>query len=221
MSIQSTPTRPVEENPAFQPDRVVIILEAILLTMPEPLSISDFKKLFEGNIDKKTLHESLAILSEKWRDSGIELVSVAGGWRFQSKPEMQVFLDRLSPQRPPRYSRAVMETLAIIAYRQPVTRGDIEEIRGVAVSAQIIKTLESRGWIEIIGQRDVPGRPYLYATTRHFLDDLNLQSLEQLPSLDSFNSLDLSADKVEPVDTDITAIQESGKPATHEPTQLL
>lgn len=221
MSIQSTPTRPVEENPAFQPDRVVIILEAILLTMPEPLSISDFKKLFEGNIDKKILHESLAILSEKWRDSGIELVSVAGGWRFQSKPEMQVFLDRLSPQRPPRYSRAVMETLAIIAYRQPVTRGDIEEIRGVAVSAQIIKTLESRGWIEIIGQRDVPGRPYLYATTRHFLDDLNLQSLEQLPSLDSFNSLDLSADKAEPVDTDITAIQESGKPATHEPTQLL
>ncbi len=197
MSTQSTPTKPVEENPTFQPDRVVIILEAILLTTPEPLSISDFKKLFEGNIDKKTLHESLAILGEKWRDSGIELVSVAGGWRFQSKPEMRVFLDRLNPQRPPRYSRAVMETLAIIAYRQPVTRGDIEEIRGVAVSAQIIKTLESRGWIEIIGQRDVPGRPYLYATTRHFLDDLNLQSLEQLPSLDSFNSLDLSADKAE------------------------
>lgn len=220
MSTQSILTKPTEAT-AFQPDQVVRILETVLLTTPEPLSISDLKKLFEGNIDKKTLHESLTILSEKWHDSGIELISVAGGWRFQSKPEMQVFLDRLSPQRPPRYSRAVMETLAIIAYRQPVTRGDIEEIRGVAVSTQIIKTLESRGWIETIGQRDIPGRPYLYATTRHFLDDLNLQSLEQLPSLDSFNSLDLSADEAEPVDTDTTTIQESGEPASHEPTQLL
>ncbi|HRN81559.1 SMC-Scp complex subunit ScpB [Nitrosomonas europaea] len=220
MSTQSILTKPTEAT-AFQPDQVVRILETVLLTTPEPLSISDLKKLFEGNIDKKTLHESLTILSEKWHDSGIELISVAGGWRFQSKPEMQVFLDRLSPQRPPRYSRAVMETLAIIAYRQPVTRGDIEEIRGVAVSTQIIKTLESRGWIETIGQRDIPGRPYLYATTRHFLDDLNLQSLEQLPSLDSFNSLDLSADEAESVDTDTTTIQESGEPASHEPTQLL
>lgn len=219
MSTQSILTKPTEAT-AFQPDQVVRILETVLLTTPEPLSISDLKKLFEGNIDKKTLHESLTILSEKWHDSGIELISVAGGWRFQSKPEMQVFLDRLSPQRPPRYSRAVMETLAIIAYRQPVTRGDIEEIRGVAVSTQIIKTLESRGWIETIGQRDIPGRPYLYATTRHFLDDLNLQSLEQLPSLDSFNSLE-SADEAEPVDTDTTTIQESGEPASHEPTQLL
>lgn len=219
MSTQSILTKSTEAT-AFQPDQVVRILETVLLTTPEPLSISDLKKLFEGNIDKKTLHESLTILSEKWHDSGIELISVAGGWRFQSKPEMQVFLDRLSPQRPLRYSRAVMETLAIIAYRQPVTRGDIEEIRGVAVSTQIIKTLESRGWIETIGQRDIPGRPYLYATTRHFLDDLNLQSLEQLPSLDSFNSLE-SADEAEPVDTDTTTIQESGEPATHEPTQLL
>jgi len=204
MSTQSILTKPTEAT-AFQPDQVVRILETVLLTTPEPLSISDLKKLFEGNIDKKTLHESLTILSEKWHDSGINLVSVAGGWRFQSKPEMQVFL----------------ETLAIIAYRQPVTRGDIEEIRGVAVSTQIIKTLESRGWIETIGQRDIPGKPYLYATTRHFLDDLNLQSLEQLPSLDSFNSLDLSADEAESVDTDTTTIQESGEPASHEPTQLL
>jgi len=219
MFTQSILTQSTEAT-GFQPDQIVRILETVLLTTPEPLSISDLKKLFEGDIDKKTLHESLTILSEKWHDSGIELISVAGGWRFQSKPEMQVFLDRLSPQRPPRYSRAVMETLAIIAYRQPVTRGDIEEIRGVAVSTQIIKTLESRGWIETIGQRDIPGRPYLYATTRHFLDDLNLQSLEQLPSLDSFNPLDPSADEAEPVDTD-TTIQESGEPATHEPTQLL
>lgn len=222
MSTQSILTQSTEAT-GFQPDQIVRILETVLLTTPEPLSISDLKKLFEGDIDKKTLHESLTILSEKWHDSGIELISVAGGWRFQSKPEMQVFLDRLSPQKPPRYSRAVMETLAIIAYRQPVTRGDIEEIRGVAVSTQIIKTLESRGWIETIGQRDIPGRPYLYATTRHFLDDLNLQSLEQLPSLDSFNLLDLSADEAEPVntDTDTTTIQGSDEPAIHEPTQLL
>ncbi len=176
-------------------DQVVRVVEAALLTTSEPLTINDLKKLFEGNIDKKMLHESLAILDEKWRNSGIELVLVAGGWRFQSKPEMQIFLDRLNPQRPPRYSRAVMETLAIIAYRQPVTRGDIEEIRGVAVSTQVIKTLESRGWIETIGQREIPGKPYLYATTRHFLDDLNLQSLEQLPSLENFNSLNISAEE--------------------------
>ena len=212
MSTQSILTRPVEEHPAFQPDQVVRILETVLLTTSEPLSVGDLKKLFEGGIDKKILHESLTVLSEKWHDSGIELVSVAGGWRFQSKPEMQVFLNRLSPQRPPRYSRAVMETLAIIAYQQPVTRGDIEEIRGVAVSAQIIKTLESRGWIETIGQRDIPGRPYLYATTQHFLDDLNLQSLEQLPSLDSFNPLDLSIDEAETINTDATTIQESNEP---------
>lgn len=218
MSTQSIPTRPIEENPVFQPDQVARVLETALLTTADPLSISDLKKLFEGNIDKKTLHQSLAILGEKWNDGGIELVSVAGGWRFQSKPEMQVFLDRLSPQRSPRYSRAVMETLAIIAYRQPVTRGDIEEIRGVAVSAQIIKTLESRSWIETIGQRDIPGRPYLYATTRHFLDDLNLQSLEQLPSLDSFNPLDLSVDETEPANTETVTTQESDEAATHEST---
>ncbi|MCC6916178.1 SMC-Scp complex subunit ScpB [Nitrosomonas sp.] len=198
--------------------QITRILEAALLTTSEPLTIDDFKKLFDGGIDKKTLQELLVNLGKKWHDSGIELVSVAGGWRFQSKPEMQVFLDRLSPQRPPRYSRAVMETLAIIAYRQPVTRGDIEAIRGVAVSAQIIKTLESRGWIETIGQRDIPGRPYLYATTRHFLDDLNLQSLEQLPALDSFNPLDPLINEATPDDTEVPAMQESGKSATHEST---
>jgi len=128
---------------------------------------------------------------------------------------MQVFLDRLNPQKPPRYSRAVMETLAIIAYRQPVTRGDIEEIRGVAVSTQIIKALESRNWIETVGQRDIPGRPYLYATTQCFLDDLNLQSLEQLPSLESFNPLDLAIDNTESVNTE-TALRNSGDSLVNE-----
>ncbi|SFU71138.1 condensin subunit ScpB [Nitrosomonas eutropha] len=214
MSTPAILTEPVEANLVLSlNDQIVRVVEAALLTTSEPLIINDLKKLFEGDIDKKILQESLTILDKKWRDSGIELVSVAGGWRFQSKPEMQIFLDRLSPQRPPRYSRAVMETLAIIAYRQPVTRGDIEEIRGVAVSTQVIKTLESRGWIETIGQREIPGKPYLYATTRHFLDDLNLQSLEQLPSLENFNSLNISAEE-KPNDQGID--QESSKSAIHE-----
>ncbi|MXS85086.1 SMC-Scp complex subunit ScpB [Nitrosomonas sp. HPC101] len=220
MSNPAIPIESVEAHPVHSPDQIVRIIEAALLTASEPLAISDLMKLFEGNVDKKTLLASLIILSGKWCDSGIELVSVAGGWRFQSKPEMQVFIDRLSPQRPPRYSRAVMETLTIIAYRQPVTRGDIEAIRGVAVSTPIIKTLESRGWIETIGQRDIPGRPYLYATTQHFLDDLNLQSLEQLPSLNNFDPLDLSATATatESIDMEISTVQESDKSVTHEPT---
>ncbi|ABI60267.1 MULTISPECIES: SMC-Scp complex subunit ScpB [Nitrosomonas] len=214
MSTPAILTEPIEANLVLSlNDQVVRVVEAALLTTSEPLTINDLKKLFEGNIDKKMLHESLTILDEKWCNSGIELVLVAGGWRFQSKPEMQIFLDRLNPQRPPRYSRAVMETLAIIAYRQPVTRGDIEEIRGVAVSTQVIKTLESRGWIETIGQREIPGKPYLYATTRHFLDDLNLQSLEQLPSLENFNSLNISAEEKL---NDQRIDQESGESSIHE-----
>lgn len=181
-------------NLLFSQEQITNVLETALLTTSEPLSLNELNKLFEGKIDNKTLQAALMFLDKKWHDSGIELVTVAGGWRFQSKPEMQVFLDRLNPQKPPRYSRAVMETLAVIAYRQPVTRGDIEEIRGVAVSTPIIRTLELRGWIETIGQRDTPGRPYLYATTQHFLDDLNLQSLEQLPSLESFKSLEEPTD---------------------------
>ncbi|WP_292979817.1 SMC-Scp complex subunit ScpB [Nitrosomonas sp.] len=218
MSTPSSPTEVSEKGSVFPPDQIARVIETALLITPEPLAIHDLKQLFADEIDKKTLLESLAVLSEKWRDSGIALVAVAGGWRFQSKPEMQIFLDRLNPQRPPRYSRAVMETLAVIAYRQPVTRGDIEEIRGVAVSAQIIKTLESRGWIETIGQRDVPGRPYLYATTQQFLDDLNLLSLDQLPSLESFNSLELSVGETEPVDEEAETTQESGESAIQEST---
>jgi segregation and condensation protein B len=128
-------------------------------------------------------------LRTDWQGRGVELVNVASGWRFCTRPEYQKFLDRLNPQKPPRYSRAVMETLAIIAYRQPVTRGDIEDIRGVTVSSNIIKTLETRGWIDVVGYREVPGRPALYATTRLFLDDLNLQSLEELPPLEELGSL--------------------------------
>lgn len=163
---------------------LIRVLEAALLTSQEPLPITELKKLFDGTISSKELHVLLAELSNQWQEKGIELVNVASGWRFQSRPEMQIYLEKLNPQKPPRYSRAVLETLAIIAYRQPVTRGDIEEIRGVAVSSAILKTLETRGWIEIVGHRNVPGRPQLYATTANFLDDLNLQSLDQLPPLD-------------------------------------
>ncbi|SDY18292.1 SMC-Scp complex subunit ScpB [Nitrosomonas sp. Nm58] len=184
MSNQPNPPLPSETPTSFNQHEIIKILETALLTAQEPLAISEVKKLFEGEVSSKTLHALLEELRDKWRDSGIELVNVAGGWRFRSKPEMQVFLDRLNPQKPPRYSRAILETLAIIAYRQPVTRGDIEEIRGVAVSSTILKTLEIRGWIEAVGQRNVPGRPTLYATTETFLNDLNLRSLEQLPPLD-------------------------------------
>ncbi|MDT8363370.1 MAG: SMC-Scp complex subunit ScpB [Nitrosomonas sp.] len=170
------------------------VLETALLTSQTPLPLSQLKKLFaDDKINNHDLLGLLRLLTEKWKDSGLILVEVASGWRFQSKPEMQVFLERLNRQSPPRYSRAVMETLAIIAYRQPVTRGDIEAIRGVAVSTAIIKTLESRRWIESVGQRDVPGRPLLYGTTEYFLDDFNLQRLEQLPPLDNLEQLENAA----------------------------
>jgi len=173
-----------------QSAEAIKILETALLTSPAPLSLNQLRKLFDDKTDYCGLRELLRLLAEKWQDSGLTLVEVASGWRFQSKPEMQVFLERLNPQSPPRYSRAVMETLAIIAYRQPVTRGDIEAIRGVTVSATIIKTLESRRWIETVGQREVPGRPLLYATTEYFLDDFNLQNLEQLPPLENLDQFE-------------------------------
>ncbi len=185
MSDQSSLTIPASQSTLLsqQPDQIQI-LEAALLTSQEPLPVSELKKLFDGAINSKQLLAMLAELSNQWQGKGIELVEVASGWRFQSRLELQVYLEKLNPQKPPRYSRAVLEILAIIAYRQPVTRGDIEEIRGVTVSSAILKTLETRGWIEVVGQRNVPGRPQLYATTANFLDDLNLQSLEQLPPLD-------------------------------------
>lgn len=151
--------------------------------------MSELKKLFDEELSTEILRRLLEELRGDWEGKGVELVNVASGWRFHARPEMQKFLDRLNPQKPPRYSRAVLETLAIIAYRQPVTRGDIEEIRGVAVSSQILKALEARGWIVAVGHRDVPGRPVLYATTADFLNDLNLRSLEELPPLEELGSL--------------------------------
>lgn len=161
-----------------------IVLETALLTAQQPLPLSELRRLFADELNADTLRALLDELRGDWSGRGIELVALASGWRFQSAPLMRPYLDRLNPEKPPKYSRAVMETLAIIAYRQPVTRGDIEEIRGVTVSSQVIKALEDRGWVETIGHREAPGRPALFATTRQFLDDLGLRSLEELPALD-------------------------------------
>jgi len=160
------------------------VLETALICASQPMSVRDMRALFADQLGADTLRSLLEELSLDWAGRGVELVALATGWRFQSRPEMREYLDRLNPEKPPRYSRAVLETLAIIAYRQPVTRGDIEDIRGVVVSSQIIKQLEDRNWIEAIGHRDAPGRPALYATTRQFLDDLGLESLDRLPVLD-------------------------------------
>jgi segregation and condensation protein B len=159
------------------------VLEAALICAHEPLPLAALRALFDDQVGLDTLKGLLQELAADWAGRGVELVALASGWRFQSRPEMREYLDRLNPEKPPRYSRAVLETLAIVAYRQPVTRGDIEDIRGVAVGTQIVKQLEDRGWIESIGHREAPGRPALYATTRQFLDDLGLASLEQLPAL--------------------------------------
>jgi segregation and condensation protein B len=160
------------------------VLEAALLASSEPVSLNELKRLFDNEISAETLKNLLEELRADWSGRAVELVSLASGWRFQTTLEFQPYLERLTPEKPPRYSRAVMETLAIIAYRQPVTRGDIEDIRGVTVSSQIIQTLESRGWIDTVGHRETPGRPALYATTRRFLDDLGLRSLQELPPLE-------------------------------------
>ena len=192
------------------PAEVKRILEAALLASPEPLGLPELKKLFDGEIGTDTLRNLLTEVAEDWKGRAVELVHVASGWRFQTTTEFHPYVERLAPEKPPRYSRAVMETLAIIAYRQPVTRGDIEDIRGVTVSTQIIQTLEARGWIDAVGHRETPGRPALYATTRKFLDDLGLRSLEELPPLEEIaQTLSL-----EPVPT-----AEAGtRPANSEPS---
>ena len=159
------------------------IVEAALLTAGEPVAIGTLAKLFDPALDTLAVQQLLAEIATDWTGKSVELVQVASGWRFQCKPAVQSYLDRLTPEKPPRYSRAVMETLAIIAYKQPVTRGDIEAIRGVAVSTNIVKTLEDRQWVEVVGHRETPGRPALYATTKTFLDDLGLSALSELPSL--------------------------------------
>ncbi|WP_295624374.1 SMC-Scp complex subunit ScpB [uncultured Nitrosomonas sp.] len=179
----------LDTSDTLTPEKTQRILEAVLLTTSEPLPINELRKLFNLELSATVLSKLLEEIREKWRDSGVELVSIASGWRFQTKADIQPYLERLTPPKAPRYSRAVLETLAIIAYRQPVTRGDIEEIRGVSVSGSVLKALTTRGWIEAIGHRNVPGKPALFATTQHFLNDLNLRSLEELPPLEEMKSL--------------------------------
>ena len=159
------------------------ILEAALLVAGEPVAVAQLARLFDPALDTETTTKLLNELRDDWCDRKVELVQVASGWRFQGRSDVQPYLDRLNPEKPPRYSRAVMETLAIIAYQQPVTRGDIESIRGVAVSTSVVKALEDRQWVEVVGHRETPGRPALYATTKTFLDDLGLHSLAELPPL--------------------------------------
>ena len=170
-------------------DDLRTVLESALLAAHEPLSLNELKRMFEQELSADMLRRALEELRQQWQGRGVELVQVADGWRFQTRPEMQPWLSRLKNEKPPRYSRAVLETLAIIAYRQPVTRGDIEDIRGVSVNPHIIKTLEERGWIEAIGHRDVPGRPALFGTTAHFLSDLGLRTLSELPPLEELGNL--------------------------------
>ena len=188
------------------------ILETALICASQPLHVRDLRTLFDDELGADTLKSLLQSLQLDWAQRGIELVNVATGWRFQSRPDMRLYLDRLHPEKPPRYTRAAMETLAIIAYRQPVTRGDIEDIRGVTVNSLIVKQLEDRGWVEVIGHRETVGRPALFATTKHFLDDLGLASLDQLPLLDSpaqqaqiLQSLQRDAVDQEPVQADLVS----------------
>jgi segregation and condensation protein B len=171
-----------------EPVEIKHVLEAALLVAGEPVPVAQLAKLFDPALPTDTVRTLLEELAQEWTTRKVELVQVASGWRFQGRRDVQPFLDRLAPEKPPRYSRAVMETLAIIAYRQPVTRGDIEAIRGVAVSTNVIKTLEDRQWVEIVGHRETPGRPALYATTKAFLDDLGLASVAELPPLADLDS---------------------------------
>jgi segregation and condensation protein B len=177
----------------LNPNEVKIVLEAALLAAQEPLPISELRKMFDEEIGADTIRRLLEELREAWKDRGVELLATASGWRFQTRASYQKFLERIHPEKAPRYSRAVLETLAIVAYRQPVTRGDIEELRGVTVSAEVMRRLEDRRWVEVIGHKEVPGRPALYATTRTFLDDLGLRSLQELPPLEDIaKTLDLT-----------------------------
>ena len=219
---------------SFDVHEVKRVLEAALLTSAEPLQLSDLKKLFDEELGNDVLRNIMAELASDWQGRSVELINVASGWRFRARLEYTKFLDRLSPQKPPRYSRAVMETLAIIAYKQPVTRGDIEDIRGIIVSTNIIKALQARGWIDVVGYREVPGRPELFATTRQFLDDLALRSLTELPSLEDLGQLvdtvtagaqiggELApADAGEDADESMAAIEIPGETATEGESRTL
>jgi segregation and condensation protein B len=178
------PHQDIPDSPNFMDDHNKRVIETALLCAQEPLSVADLSRLFVEDIATADIDEVLIEIQRAWDDKGMELVHIATGWRFQSRLSMREYLDRLTPEKPPKYSRAVMETLAIIAYRQPVTRGEIEEIRGVAVSTNVMKQLEDRGWVEIIGHKETIGRPGLYATTKQFLDDLSLTNLQSLPILE-------------------------------------
>ena len=189
-AIEQAENPAAEAVPAPELDiaHVKLVLEAALLSSAEPLTVTQLKRLFGGEVDADNIRKVLDEMKGEWQERAIELTSVASGWRFRVKPDYQKFLDRISSEKPPRYSRAVLETLAIIAYRQPVTRGDIEDVRGVAVSPPTLNALVERGWIEAIGHRETPGRPAIFATTKKFLDDLNLRSLEELPPLEELQS---------------------------------
>ncbi|AGG33176.1 Segregation and condensation protein B [beta proteobacterium CB] len=176
--------RPLPDSPNFMDDHNKRVIETALLCAQEPLTVADLTRLFAEDVAAGEIEDALLELQKAWEDKGMELVHIATGWRFQSRLAMREYLDRLTPEKPPKYSRAVMETLAIIAYRQPVTRGEIEEIRGVAVSSNVMKQLEDRGWVEVIGHKETVGRPGLYATTKQFLDDLSLTNLQSLPMLE-------------------------------------
>jgi segregation and condensation protein B len=188
------------------------VLETALICSQQPLQVRDLRVLFKDSIGADTIKSLLEEIKNDWVVKGVELVCVATGWRFQSRPEMREYLDRLHPEKPPRYTRATLETLAIIAYRQPVTRGDMEDIRGVTINSLLIKQLEDRGWVEVIGHREAAGRPALFATTKQFLDDLGLESLDQLPLLDSptnsGNAMDAFAQSMEEVGVLPTSIEE-------------
>ena len=173
------------------------VLETALICATQPLALRELGVLFDGELSPDTLKQLLADLALEWTPRGVELVHVASGWRFQSRPELRPYLDRLHPEKPPRYTRATLETLAIIAYRQPVTRGDMEDIRGVTINSLLLKQLEERGWVEVIGHRETVGRPALFATTRQFLDDLGLASLDRLPPLDGNDIQESALDRLD------------------------
>ena len=198
------------------------VLEAALICAHQPLTVREMRTLFADALGADTIRMLLNELVHDWSERGVELVCVASGWRFQSRPDLRPYLERLTPEKPPRYTRAALETLAIVAYRQPVTRGDIEAIRGVTVSSQIVKQLEERGWIDVIGHREGPGRPALYATTRQFLDDLGLASLEQLPPLEALGGgaqalpaqISLLDEALHGADSDSAAVQTAATPSS-------
>ena len=184
------------QNPPNNPGELKRVLEAVLLSSQQALSVFELRKVFVEEIGTDVLRVLLDELREEWSGQPVELLQLASGWRFRTRPEYLPYLERLNPEKPPKYSRAVLETLAIIAYRQPVTRGDIEDIRGVTVATQIIKVLEERGWVDVVGHRDTPGRPALLATTKKFLDDLGLRSVTELPPLEMMNqTLELAHDQ--------------------------